>query len=74
MIDIEISKKRLDEIDSECEIILVLEKNLDHKWVRDKSELKKLGFEGEDKQTALISSTNRIYVGVGEFDREGKCA
>jgi leucyl aminopeptidase len=70
MIDIEISKKRLDEVDSECEIVLVLDKNLDHKWVRDKEELQKLGFEGEEKQTALISSTNRVYVGVGEFDRE----
>jgi leucyl aminopeptidase len=67
---IEISKEKLDDIVADCQIVIVIDKNLDHKWVKDKSDLEKLGFEAKLEESALIVTSDTVYVGVDSFDRD----
>ncbi len=70
MLEIQISEKKLDEIASDCEIILVLEKNFDHRWVKDKTLLEKLHFKGEGFESAFLVEKDRIYVSIEKFERD----
>lgn len=56
-----IENKKLSDVKADIEIVLVLNKNLDHKWIEDKEELEFLGFEGESEEVCLIGKT--LYVG-----------
>ena len=66
---IEIEDKKLHEIDADIEIIFVIDKNLDHKWIKDKEELEKLGFTGDVEEVAFLPQVGRIYVGA-KFDHD----
>ncbi len=61
---IEIVDKKLHEIQADIEIIFIIDKNLNHKWVKDKEELKKLGFMGDVEEVAFLPHQGRIYVGA----------
>ena len=61
---IEIIDKKLHEIDADIEIVFVIDKNLDHKWVKDKEELEKLGFTGDVEEVAFLPQVGRIYIGA----------
>ncbi len=61
---IEIEDKKLHEIDADIEIVFVIDKNLDHKWIKDKEELEKLGFTGDVEEVAFLPQNGRIYVGA----------
>ncbi|MRI58838.1 MAG: leucyl aminopeptidase [Epsilonproteobacteria bacterium] len=60
----EVVDKRLHEIQADIEIVLVIDKNLDHKWIQDKEALERLGFEGKKEQVAFLPEKGRIYVGT----------
>ncbi len=64
MIDFEIVEKKLDEIEADIEIILVIDKKLDHKWVYDKETLLALGFKGKEEEVCFLPEKRRIYVGA----------
>ncbi len=61
---IEIKDKKLHQIDADIEIVFVIDKNLDHKWVKDKEELEKLGFTGDVEEVAFLPHEGRLYVGA----------
>ncbi|SMC09445.1 leucyl aminopeptidase [Nitratiruptor tergarcus] len=61
---IKIEDIKLQEIKADIEIIFIIDKNLDHKWVKDKEELKKLGFKGEVEEVAFLPEKGRLYVGA----------
>ncbi|BCD62020.1 leucyl aminopeptidase [Nitratiruptor sp. YY08-26] len=61
---IKIEDKKLHEIQADIEIIFVIDENLDHKWVKDKEELKKLGFKGEVEEMAFLPEKGRLYIGA----------
>ncbi len=64
MIDFEIVDKRLDQIEADIEIVFVIDKKLDHKWVVDKEALEALGFKGEEEEVCFLPEKRRIYVGA----------
>ncbi len=70
MIDIEVSKDNLEEVKADVEIVLVIEKNLDHKWVKDREVLEKLNFKGKDEEVAFLAEKDRVYVGVESLKRD----
>jgi len=65
-----IENKKLKEIQSDCEIILVMEKNFDHKWVKEREELKILSFKANSEETAFLPHCHKIYAGCESFESD----
>lgn len=63
-----IENKKLSEVEADITVVLVLNKNLDHKWVEDKKELEFLGFKGESEESCLVGKT--LYVGCDSTDND----
>jgi len=61
---IEILDKKLNEIEADVEIVFVIDKNLEHRWVKDKELLEELGFKGEVEEVAFLPEKRRVYVGA----------
>ncbi len=62
--------KKVKEIKADAEIIFVVNKNLDHRWIKDKEELETLNFKGESEETAFLPNAHRVYVGCPSLDKE----
>ncbi|MBD3789928.1 MAG: leucyl aminopeptidase [Campylobacterales bacterium] len=54
----------INNIQSDLQIVLVAQKDLEHTFVQDKELLKKAGFKGGQDETALFLERDRLYVGV----------
>ncbi|WP_309498356.1 leucyl aminopeptidase [Sulfurovum sp.] len=52
------------DINSNIEVIIIVDKDEKHHFVQDKKLLKKAGFEGGQDETCLLVGENRIYVGA----------
>ena len=52
------------DIHTDIEVIIVIDKDLKHKFVQDKKLLKKAGFAGAQDETSHIVGKNRLYVGA----------
>jgi len=61
---IEFKDKKIKDIDAQLELVFVVGKNLDHRFVSDKKDLKKLNFEGVADSTCLLVGSDKLYVGV----------
>jgi leucyl aminopeptidase len=58
-------EKLLSEIDADIEIVIVINKNFDQRFVDpDKELLKEAGFEGEQDEVCLLPEKRRLYVGA----------
>lgn len=62
--------KKLNQIKADCEIIVVIDKNFDHHWVRDGVDLKVLNFKGKANEIALILEKKRLYIGVESLSHD----
>lgn len=60
----ELQNKKLNQIKADFEVILVVRKNLKHKWVKDLVQLKNLNFKGEAEQTVYLAHRKRLYIAV----------
>ena len=58
-----ITTETISELKSDLEIIIVIDKDLKHKFVQDKKLLKKAGFKGSQDEVCLLLEKNRLYVG-----------
>jgi len=54
---------KLSDIKADLEIIIVIDKNLKHNFIKDKKILKKMAFSAEQNEVALVAQGNRLYVG-----------
>ncbi len=54
----------IEEIEAEIELIIVVDKNLEHKFVQDRELLKKIGFKAEQDEVCLLVERDRVYVGM----------
>ena len=61
---IELQPVKRHDIEADAEILLVVDKNLDHPWVEDRELLVATGFEGGQDETCLLPEKKRLYVGV----------
>ena len=68
--NIEISKERFDKIEADCEIVFIVEKNLDHKWIKDRDIFEKLNFKGESEEVLFLAQSDRVYVGLEKLERD----
>ena len=59
-----ITTEAISNIKSDLEIIIVIEKELKHKFIQDKKLLKKAGFSGAQDELCLLVEKNRLYVGA----------
>ena len=65
-----ISEKKVEEIQADCEFVIVIDGNLDHKWIKEKEDLETLSFEGKSEEVAFLPHQHRVYVGADSFDRD----
>lgn len=55
-------EKNINDIEADFEIILVIDKNLDHKFIKDKDSFEFLNFDGSG--TLILTEKKRVYVGI----------
>lgn len=65
-----VTQKKLQDIEADCEFIVVIEGNLKHKWIKDLEVLETLSFEGKSEEAVYLPHLHRVYVGAGSFDRD----
>lgn len=58
----ELVEKQIDEISADFELIFVVGDNLEHKFIKDKDELKFQDYSG--KGVLVLSEKRRVYVGI----------
>ena len=63
----ELTINQIDAIEAELELIIVVAKDLDHRFIKDKDLLKKIGFKGEQDEVCLLIEKNRLYVGISSI-------
>ena len=67
--------KKIDDIQADCTIVLVLNKDLKHRWIKDSKILKKLGFKGENDEIAFSPENDTIYASSDSFESDDiRCA
>ena len=65
-----VTEQKTDAIQADCEIVIVIDKQLDHKWVKDKTDLETLNFKGTLDEVAFLPHQHRVYTGVDSLDRD----
>ncbi len=66
----ELIEKKVSEIEADLEIVFVIGKNFEHKWVKDKEELELLNFKAEPEEIAFLPHQKRVYVGVKNLEHD----
>ncbi len=65
-----VTEKKLDAVQADCEIVIVVDGNLEHKWVKDRDDLETLQFKGKLEDVAFLPHCHRLYVGVDTLERD----
>ncbi len=60
---INLVNESFDSLQSDLEVIFVLNKDLNHKSIKDKKLLESLNFKAEDEEVVLLPESKKIYVG-----------
>jgi leucyl aminopeptidase len=55
------------DIKADLEVIIVVDKDLKHRFVQDKKILKKIGYGSAQDETTLIAGKSRLYVGANSL-------
>ena len=63
----EVTQLPLKEINAQLEVIIVIDNQLNHRFIQDKKLLKKAGFKGGQDETCLLLSKDRLYVGANSL-------
>ncbi len=58
-----LSNEKIENIQGELEIVIVINRDFSHRFIKDKKVLKRAGFRGEQGETFLLVESNRLYVG-----------
>ena len=67
---IKLVDKKIKDIKADCEIVFVVNKKLEHKFVDDKQVLNQVNFKGDADEVLWLPEKNRIYIGVDDLDLE----
>ncbi len=62
--------KKVEEINADCEIVLVVDKNLDHRWIKDRDTLKILGYKGDSDETVFLPHQNIVYAAADSLESD----
>ena len=63
---IKLINEKIDEIKADFEVILVVNKNLDHEFIKDKDKFEFFGYDGS--ANLLLSESRRLYIGIKELE------
>jgi len=66
----ELTKDKIDKINADLTVILIVEKNFKHSFVKDKELLEKIGFKANQDEAYLLIENNRLYIGVESISSE----
>jgi len=66
-----ITTDKIAEIKSDLEIIIIIDKDLNHRFVADKKLLKKAGFSGGQDEVCHLIEKDRLYVGAATLKGAG---
>ena len=64
----ELTIAKTTEIEADLELILVIDNDLKHSFIKDKKLLKKAGFSGGQDETCLLLGKDRLYVGASSLE------
>ncbi len=62
--DIQVVNKKIKDIKTDFELILVVNKNLKHIWIKDRELLRKNNFQAISGETVLLLEKQRFYVAL----------
>ena len=57
---IKLINEKIDEIKADFEVILVVNKNLDHEFIKDKDKFEFFGYDGS--ANLLLSESRRLFI------------
>jgi leucyl aminopeptidase len=60
--------KDINSIDAECEVIIVVNKDLEHKYIKDSSYFKIVNYTGANESLCHVATEGRIYVGIDDIN------
>jgi len=66
--NIEVVDKAIENIEADCEIILVANGELNHKWIKDKNRFEKVGFKAKEDETLFLTESDRVYSALASFE------
>ncbi|MCK5510344.1 leucyl aminopeptidase [Candidatus Parcubacteria bacterium] len=66
---IKLSDKKIKDIKADCEIVFVVNKNLEHKFVCDEKILNEMNFKGVADEVLLLPE-KKMYIGVDDLELE----
>nr|MBP3723939.1 leucyl aminopeptidase [Campylobacter sp.] len=64
----QILNKKINEIKADYELVFIINKNLKHKFIKDKQEFKFYDFKGDG--VLNLTSKKRIYIGIKSLDED----
>jgi len=53
--------EKIDDISADIEIVLIINKNMDHRWVKDRKVLESIGFKADENETVFLPEVKRVY-------------
>ena len=68
--NIQIINKKLSQIKADVELVLVVNKNLKHKWVRDLTLLKEQNYKGKEEEVIYLPHKKKLYIGVDSTEHD----
>ncbi len=66
----EVFDKKIKEIEADCEIVLIVNKNLTHRWIEGGDEFEKYGFSGKSEESLFLPHKNILYYGCKSFESD----
>jgi len=65
-----LTEKKIDNIEADLEVIVVVGKDLEHRFIKDRELLEKLDFKGEQDEVCYLAERDRVYVGIESIGGE----
>ncbi len=65
-----VTEEKIDAVQADCEIVIVIDGALEHKWVKEREDLETLGFKGRLDDVAFLPHQHRVYTGVDSLERD----
>jgi len=69
-VNFKLTEKKINDIEADLEVIVVVGGDLEHRFVKDRELLEKSGFKGEQEEVCYLPERDRVYVGVESIGGE----
>jgi leucyl aminopeptidase len=67
---INIINQKLFETNADVKVVLVVAKDLTHRWIHDSEALELVGFKGESEETLFLPNSKTLYVGCDSLESD----